>query len=794
MEQLLASLSSDPGLRASEDRLRRLLESAVDYAVATLDANGLLTSWNSGAANIFGWSRLEVLGRPAEMLLPATVDRTATLRAMLDDAIQNNSLRRGIEMLRKDGTALWANCELFPLWNDELGRLDGFLAILRDRSEQHRLEVESEATRAALRASEARLELALQAAQVVGTWDWDVANDRVIADARFSEMHNISPERGAAGVPMAEILAAVERADVPAVRRAVLSAIAKGGELNVEYRLAGATERWLVARGQCRMGADGRPQHFPGAAVDITDRKATERAVLQRTQQLAILNRLGRMLVAELDLDRVLQATTDAGVAILGAQFGAFFTRFETDAAGPDAGPDASYGLYTLSGAARESFAHFPPPQETPLFRPTFRDGVTVRCDDVTKDPRFGQSSYGGMPPGHLPVRSYLAVPVTARDGGTLGALLFGHELPAQFTEADEQLMTGLVAQAAIAVENALLYKSAQRELEERRRAEEALRDLSRRNAEILESIGDAFYAVDVSGGLTYLNARAEELWELPRDGVLGLHWAAALPAHFVAAVEAAQAEAQGARKLVRLEVHARPQEPSQAAHWVEVSVYPGEAGLSVYLRDIRDRKQAEDHMRLLINELNHRVKNSLAMVQAVATQTLRSSTSPQEASEAFTARLIGLAKAHDVLTEENWESADLGELVARAMEPHLGDSNRFHSNGPAVRLSPRGALSMAMAIHELATNAVKYGALSNETGQVDLSWDLEEAEEAEERPRLHLRWQEMGGPPVSKPSRRGFGSRLIERGLAAELGGRVEIAYEPGGVICDLTAPLGHA
>jgi len=204
---------------------------------------------------------------------------------------------------------------------------------------------------------------------------------------------------------------------------------------------------------------------------------------------------------------------------------------------------------------------------------------------------------------------------------------------------------------------------------------------------------------------------------------------------------------------------------------------------------DITDRKIAEDHQRLLIHELNHRVKNTLATVQSIAAQTLRHASSPAQARQAFESRLMALSRAHDVLTRESWEGAGLREVVAEAISPHIDlKSGRIAVDGPDLRLAPRMALALAMALQELATNAVKYGALSNQVGHIALGWTVDRSADP---PRLKLRWTETGGPPVRPPERRGFGSRLIERSLAQDLGGAATIAFEPAGVVCDVDAPI---
>ncbi len=189
---------------------------------------------------------------------------------------------------------------------------------------------------------------------------------------------------------------------------------------------------------------------------------AAEQKLQEEREVLETINRIGRILSAELDLQRLVQAVTDAATELTGAQFGSFFYNVLTEEGG-------SYTLYTLSGVPREAFANFPMPRATALFGPTFRGEAPVRIDDVRKDPRFGANPpYHGMPAGHLPVTSYLAVPVISRSGEVLGGLFFGHSAAGVFTERHVRIVEGLAAQTAIAMDNARLYESAQRALQER--------------------------------------------------------------------------------------------------------------------------------------------------------------------------------------------------------------------------------------------------------------------------------------------------------------------------------------
>jgi PAS domain S-box-containing protein len=213
-----------------------------------------------------------------------------------------------------------------------------------------------------------------------------------------------------------------------------------------------------------------------------------------------------------------------------------------------------------------------------------------------------------------------------------------------------------------------------------------------------------------------------------------------------------------------------------------------GTADLAVVtLQDISDRKQAEAHQQLLINELSHRAKNLLAIIQSIAQQSFKGDGTPKEQLARFEGRLGALSAAHGILTQERWEAVPLRRLICDTFGALRHDDNRLTLDGPDLMLPPKVAVSIAMAIHELATNALKYGSLTCPSGTVAIHWQASEG-------RLRLSWKEQGGPPVTEPARRGFGSRMIERGLSAELGGSVTISFEPDGVLCEVDAPMpGH-
>lgn len=205
---------------------------------------------------------------------------------------------------------------------------------------------------------------------------------------------------------------------------------------------------------------------------------------------------------------------------------------------------------------------------------------------------------------------------------------------------------------------------------------------------------------------------------------------------------------------------------------------------------DLTKQKQEQAQSTMLIDELNHRVKNTLATVQSIVSQALRKGSDPRAIQEAIESRLFSLSRSHDLLSRENWKGAGLRDLVEAALEPFgvaNGRSERFLITGKNVCLPANEALALGIAFHELATNAVKYGAFSNATGSILLTWAIEPTPEGG---RLILHWQEKNGPAVTPPARTGFGSRVIERGLPHELGGEVRLDYLTEGLECTINIP----
>ncbi|MGI8524916.1 MAG: sensor histidine kinase, partial [Pseudolabrys sp.] len=476
----------------------------------------------------------------------------------------------------------------------------------------------------AVTGSEARLEFALAAGRL-GYWEMDPATRRLSGSELYKANWGRKPDD-----PFSYdiLLASIHPDDRALHETAVEEAIASHGNLDIEYRniWPDGSVHWLRVRGHAVYDDSGKPVRMTGISFDVTDRKRIEEELREETSTLEILHTIGVALAGNLDLERVVQTVTDAATQLSGAQFGAFFHNVRNE-------KGESYMLYTLSGAPREAFSKFPMPRNTAVFNPTFQGEGVIRSDDIIKDPRYGNNApYYGKPEGHLPVTSYLAVPVVSRAGEVMGGLFFGHEKPGVFTERAERIVVGIAAQAAIAMDNARLFSAAQNELAERRRVER--------------------------------------------------------------------------------------------------------------------------HQELLLAELNHRVKNTLAIVLSIATQTLRHSGSAEAFRQGFETRIMALAEAHNLLTDSNWEGASLRAMIERVLDPYKIDDTPRHtfSGDGDIRVGPKTAVALVMALNELATNAGKYGALSRPGGRIDVAGKINDAEV----PHLDVTWRETGGPPVKPPSHKG--------------------------------------
>lgn len=295
----------------------------------------------------------------------------------------------------------------------------------------------------------------------------------------------------------------------------------------------------------------------------------------------------------------------------------------------------------------------------------------------------------------------------------------------------------------------------------------------------VLESIGDAFFALDAELRFVYANGRALELWHRTPADVLGGRLLDVFPQLAGSDAYAAYARVAGEQQAEHFETFS-----PVLRRWLSVSAYPaGQGGISVYFRDITERRQAEERQGLLLRELSHRVKNILALVRFMARQTGLRSATVADFRATFEGRLDALRAAHDLLTASGWEGAALPALTRAALEPRLFGA-RVKVEVPDVPLDPAMAQTLALILHELATNATKYGALSRPGGEVQLSGQLEDG-------MLVLRWRESGGPEVAAPGERGFGTTLVTEAIRYQHGGAVSLDWASSGLVCTMRLPL---
>ncbi|MFL6209471.1 MAG: PAS domain S-box protein [Pyrinomonadaceae bacterium] len=451
--------------------LSAIIESA-DDAVISKTLAGIITSWNQGAERIFGYTAAEAIGQPVTMLIPADhSDEEPTILARLraGERIEHYETVRQ----RKDGTLVDISLTVSPVRAGD-GRIVGASKIARDITARKRAEESRRLLSAIVQTSDNAI---MSADMELKIASWNAGAEKMFgytaAEVLGADATIITPPE-----QIAETKARFERLKretepqhFETVRRA------KNGRLvDVAMTLSPITDE------------GGNMMAISAMARDITARKRAEKQLLEQTEIIETVNSLGQTLAGELDLHKLVQAVTDAATEISNAQFGSFFYNV-LDEAGE------SFMLYTLSGVPRSAFAHFPMPRNTDIFAPTFKGEGTVLSADVKKDPRYGKNSpYYGMPEGHLPVTSYLAVPIVSRSGEVYGGLFFGHPEEGVFNERAARIIEGLASQAAVAMDNARLFDAAQRA---RAEAEQSAEEKERLYREAQESnrLKDEFLA-----------------------------------------------------------------------------------------------------------------------------------------------------------------------------------------------------------------------------------------------------------------------------------------------------------
>lgn len=511
-----------------------------------------------------------------------------------------------------------------------------------------------------------------------------------------------------------------------------------------------------------------------GLGAELDQRLADlRRGLADEARRADILNRIAAILAGGGSLQALMQAVVDAGVELSGAEIGAFVSD--------RIGAEPSY-VYSPPRPP----ADFPPRRRNRAALQDHIPGRTViRFDDLSEGPRRSAGALlKALPRGHRPVRSYLATAVASRTGEVIGGLYFGHSRPKVFPERLEPFIASLAAQAALAIENLQLRQAALSsggETEAHDRLQFALA-AGRLGAWQLDVETRAYKASE----LCKANYGRGPLEPFGFEDLLA-------SVHPEDRERMAEAIEQAIKTCAEYDCEYRVVYPSGEVRWVQARGRAAEsadhggvrrmAGISL---DVTERKRAEERQKLLVNELNHRVKNTLATVQSLVSSTLRKARDPGAFRDAFEGRLLALSRTHNLLARRHWEHASLQEILNLELMQHIGTRGggpRFvlESDGD-VQLNAKAAVALGVAFHELAANAARYGALSQPGGRVTVRTRISGSDEDEQ---LFLEWRESGGPAVSRPQRRGFGGRVIEDGLAAELGGEVELDYGPEGLSC---------
>lgn len=733
------------------------LQISVDTMLASLHPMCLIWGderillYNDGYAPILGARHPAALGRPTAEVWPELWDE---IRPLIDATFAGESMAfhdQPLTMTRNGfPEQTWYDFAYSPV-RDETGAVRGLLNVTSDSTARVKARLERDAATTKLSASEAKwrslfetLEEGFLIAEVVRDstghivdWRYDEVNDAWY-DLMGEERQSVS------GRTVREVFPGLEEEWVMEFARVV-----ETGEAIRFTRQVGTLQRWYD--GICQPAGGDR---FTVLFLEVTDR-------IQADRRREALAELGRELLAAEDAD----SATHAATAIIGRALEAGRVGFGTlgDDGETFAVPSewTRTGYPTLAGSMRID--------DHQGYADDLRAGRTVAISDARSDPRTAKDATALD---KVAARSIVNQPII-ENGETVAILFVTDDKPREWTA--EEL--AFIADAAERIRTALA----------RRKAEQSAANTAAFLSSVLAASTDCIKVVELDGSLSFMSEGGMKVMDISDfNAVKGCPWPDLLkedgPAQAQAALEAARRGETTHFEAPANTFIGRPK------HWsVSVSPIPDERGeisrvLSVS-RDHTELQRAREQQQLLNAELAHRVKNTMSVVQAIAHQTLGKS-DDQAAVSAFGQRLGALASAHDVLTRENWSKATFGDVAESALATF--GAERFSLSGPEVTIGPRATLALSLLLHELATNAVKYGALSIPAGTIDVIWSVRQVEG---RDQLDLTWTEQGGPPALEPTKKGFGSRIISMGLSGS--GGVERRYGEQGLSVVATAPL---
>src|SRR5271166_614286 len=735
-------------LEADWAQLASIVEGSRD-AIWSWNAEGTVVRWNKEAERLFGYAREEIVGQPLFKLIPA--ERGLKAREIMASVMAGSGYgRHETKRVRKDGTLVDVELAVSPI-ADESGRIVGASTMCREITERKQFEAS----------------LARRVAELASLYRF---TERLPRAASFDETF-------AAALDAIQSALGCERASILLFDRSRVMRFVAWRGLSDGYRAA----------------VDGHSPWTPDAAnpspIYVPDIDASEESeALKATVRAEGIRALAFIpLIAD------------------GRLIGKFMTYYPD----PHTFSDEEIGLAnTIARQLALAVAHQSAVEELRQSEERFRLMLEHAPVMIWMSDALGHClhlnrmlrEFWGVDEADIPSFNWQST-MHPEDAESIG----------------ESMANAIITRAPVTVRGRYLnaqgaYRVLQAnaqprfsskgefggligvnvDVTEREEAEAALRESEERFRLAVEAAPSGMVMTDQDGRITLVSAQSERLFGYSREELIGQKIEAIVPAESEGSHP--ELRAYFARPTARgmglgRDLRARRKDGTEIP--VEIGLSPFKTSQGVValaaVVDISSRKQAEAERELLIAELNHRVKNTLSVVQSIAHQTFRGAEPMLAAQRAFEGRLIALASAHNLLTQLNWEHASL-EQIAKVILNVTGDgSGRVRLSGPQILLPPKEALSFTMALHELCTNAMKYGALSNDAGHIDVGW----TRSRDPRPRLDLVWRESGGPPVSRPSKGGFGSRLLERSLAFDLDGEVRLSFEPSGLVCSIHAPL---
>jgi PAS domain S-box-containing protein len=741
-------------LRDSEQRYRQIVETAAE-GIWLVEKDWTTKFVNKKFADMLGLDPATMIGRHVLDFIPEE-SRGASLERMARRE-RGISEQHDFRFKRSDGTDLWTLINVQAL-QDEHGQFAGALAMLTDITDRRAAE------------ETLRSERELFLAGPVIAWRWKNAPGWPVmfVSKNVSTLGYSTTDFTSGVIRFADI---VHPADLPRISDEVSHYVSNShATFEQEYRLRTGDGRWRWMKDYSTIQRDesGMVVGFAGYTIDSTERKDEER---WQEDQRRVLAQLASNVELSVVLDTIVKAVQDQepGMAcsILSLEPDSTVRTLAAPNL-PKAYSDAING-FTIGPSAGSC--------GTAMHR-----RARVIVTDIQRNPLWEQ--FKGVAAKHN-LHACWSEPIIASDGHVLGSLAMYYQEPRTPNARELRLISVAAGLASIAIE--------------RGRAEKALRDSQQRLSMLVRStpLGVIFW--DTSFRIAEWNHGAETIFGYSSDEAIGMPGSTLVPEEvkpYVDQIWKKLSSNSGGTRGTNANI--RKDGRTIYCEWYNSPLIdPGGKllGVASVVEDITDRRAAQERQSFMLSELDHRVKNNLAAIMSLAQQTGRTTSSNEEFQRTFAGRIRALARMHDVLSRSNWRGVRLRMLVAQTLEA-FSTTNRSEIQGEDIMLPARVVQAVSMALNELATNAAKYGSLSTPLGGVHVSWTLEPTEFADAVPGVHdlmLTWREHDGPPVETPTRRGFGTELIEGAVAFELHGRAKLEYYSGGLVCAMRFPLGY-